>query len=363
MKKLFILLSIALPLASIAQKSVDLDKHRFSVQYRSLPTVKLDSTYRTYNVDVTSTKLMNPFMSELDPARTVRLEGWKQLDDNGHLNVSVKLGDLLPGDVSVKEKVVTTKNRSGQITGTKIYYWQEVVYSFEAEAVITDYKGMHIRDELLVSRQNKRVYRSPEFTLRPLAEGYFVLNSLTITKDLFRNSVSDAMHTLTNRLNTNFGFNEVTANDYMWVVGKRKHPEYGNWRKAVQQVMDVLFTMNATSPITGAREQVQPAIDYFEKIKKRYSGTKKHDRKIRYGCYYNLAVLYYYLDDPQSMMKEANGLELNDFDPKDARGLKNTATWLRNLFEQNNIYTRLFPVYPDNYKGPLEQDVVTVNNQ
>lgn len=362
MKKLYIILSLTLPLVSMAQKTVDLDRYRFTVQYRSLPSVKLDSTYRTYNVEVSGTKLMNPFLDELDPARSVRLEGWKQLDENGHLKVSVKLGDLLPGDVSVKERVVSTKNRNGQITGTKIYYWQEVTYSFEANAVISDYKGMHIQDEELMSRTNKLVYRSPEFTLRPMAEGYFLLNSLAVTKELFRDNVSNAMHILSNRLNNNFGFNAVTVNDYMWVVGKRKHPEYDNWRKAIQQVMDVLFTMNANTPITGAKEEVQPAINYFEKIKKLYSSNNRHDRKIRYGCYYNLAVLYYYLDDPQLMMKEANGLELNDFDPKDAKGFKTTATWLRNLFEQNNIYTRHFPVNPDSYKGPLEQGSVSVNN-
>jgi len=53
-------------------------------------------------------------------------------------------------------------------------------------------------------------------------------------------------------------------------------------------------------------------------------------------------------------MKEANGLELNDFDAGDAKGFKRTATWLKNLFEQNNIYTRHFPVNTDNLHGPME---------
>lgn len=362
MKKLYIALFLIAPLFSLAQKTVDLDRHRFSVQYRSLPGMKIDSTYRTYDVEVTATQLMTPFFQDADPAKTVRLEGWKQLDANGHLNVRVKLGDLLPGDVSVKERVVSTKNGNGIITGTRTFYYQEVSYTFEATAVISDYKGMHILDEDLASRQYKRVYRSPEFTIRAMAEAYFLVNSIAVTKELFRESVSNAMHTLSRRLNDNFGFESVNVNDNMWVIDSRKHPEYGDWRNAIRQSIDVLFSMNAYTPITGALEQLKPAIDYFEKIKRDYSSTNRHDRKIRYGAYYNLAVIYYYLDDPQSMMKEAHGLELNDFDPNDAKGFKRTASWLKNLFEQNNIYTRHFPVNPENFQGPLEQASVSVSN-
>jgi hypothetical protein len=117
--------------------------------------------------------------------------------------------------------------------------------------------------------------------------------------------------------------------------------------------------MNANTSIEGAREQLKPVIDYFEKIKRIYSSTSKHDRKMKYASYFNLAVLYYYLDDPQAMMKEAKGLELNDYDAKDARGFVQTATWLKNLFEQNNIYTRHFTINPSAFKGPYEKADVT----
>lgn len=353
---LLLLLSFSL----FAQKSVDLDKYRFAVQFRSLPTVRIDSAYRTYDIQVEATKLMNPLLSDMQPEKSVRLEGWKKLPEAGHITVMVKLGDLVPGDVSVKERVVTNKNGNGVITGTKTYYYQEVAYTFEAEAIVTDYKGMHLMDEQLASRNYKRVYRSPEFTNRVIAAGYFLANSMAVTKELFRESVTSVMHRLSERLNRNFGYEPVTVNDMMWVIDSRKHPEYDDWRNAIRQINDVLFSLSASAPATDALQQVQPAINYFEKIKKLYSSSSRHDRKIRYGCYYNLAVLYYYLDDPQSMMKEANGLELNDFDAKDAKGFKETATWLKRLFEQNNIYTRHFPIDTESFKGPYEKEDVSV---
>ncbi len=361
MKKLYFAACLLLPFTLMAQKSVDLDRYRFSVQFRSLPAMRIDSTYRTYQVEVDATKMMRPFLQELQPENTVRLEGWRKLPQDGHLLVKVKLGDLLPGDVAVKERVVTTRNGSGQTTGTKIFYYQEVVYTFEAEAVITDHRGIHIMDQQLASRGTKRTYKSPEFAVRALAEGYFVINSMAVTKELYRESVNRALHYLSERLTVNFGFDAVTAEDNMWVIDSRKHPEYNDWRNAIRQIQDVLFSMNASTPITGAKEQVQPAIRYFEKIKRDYAGPSRHDRKLRYGCYYNLAVLYYYLDDPQAMMKEANGLVLNDFDIKDGVAFEKTATWLRNLFQQNNIYTRHFPINTENLKGPYEKADMTVN--
>lgn len=361
MKKFYLPLLLLLPFTVIAQKSVDIDKYRFTVQFRSLPSMRIDSSYRTYHVTVESTKMMQPFFQELEPENTLRLEGWRRLSQDGHLAVNVKLGDLLPGDVSVKQRVVTTRNGNGQTTGTKIFYYQEVVYTFEAEAVVTDHRGQHLLDQQLAGRNYKRVYKSPEFAIRALAEGYFVVNSMAITRELYRESVNRAMHALDDRLNEQFGFRAVSANDNMWVIDSRKHPEYSDWRKALREIQDVLFSMNASTPITGAKEQVQSAIDYFEKIKRNYSSSNRHDRKLRYACYYNLAVLYYYLDDPQAMMKEANGLILNDFDPKDGEAFAKTATWLRNLFLQNNIYTRHFPIDTDAFRGPSEKTDVTAN--
>jgi hypothetical protein len=358
-KKFYYFFFLLFPYAATAQKSVDLDRFSFSVQYRSLPKLQLDSSYRTYNVAVEGTQLMHAFLQEMSPEKTVILEGWRKLEQDGHVNIKVKLGDLLPESVSVKERAETIKNRSGQITGTRTYYHQEVIYSFEANAIITDYKGMHIMDQELADRKNKQVYRSPEFALRPLAEGYFVVNSLAVSKDLYRDCVNRAMHYLSDRITENFGFEEVTAKDFMWIIDSRKHPEYRAHRQAFQQMNEVLFTLNASSSMEGVREKLQPVIDYFEKIKKNYSSTSKHDRKIRYASYFNLAVIYYYLDDPKAMMKEANGLELNDFDAKDAKGFVQTATWLKNLFQQTNIYTRHFSIDPSVFKGPYEKDDVT----
>ena len=86
----------------------------------------------------------------------------------------------------------------------------------------------------------------------------------------------------------------------------------------------------------------------------------KHDRKIRYASYFNLAVLYYYLDDPQAMLREASGLVLNDFDARDGKGFETTAIRLKNLFEETKTYTRHFPIDTSTFKGPNEATATAI---
>jgi hypothetical protein len=343
-----------LPLSLFAQKKVDLDKFGFTVQFRSLPNYKLDSTYRTYNVEIEGTKLMETFLKDLDPEKNVFLEGWRKLAEEGHLSIKVLFEDLLPESFTIKERVENIKDRSGLITSTRTYYAQEVTYTFSAKAIITDYKGTHINDLQLANRSYKQTYTSPEFPIKQIAAGYFMLNAMKVTSDLYRKSVNRAMRYLSDRISEDFGFGEVTVNDFMWIIDSRKHPEYDAHRKVFQQMNTVLFGLNASTPIDVVREQLKPVIQYFESIKKQYPSNSKHDRKIRYASYYNLAVLYYYLDDPQMMMKEASGLALNDYDANDARGFEESALRLKKQFQLSNINTRHFKIDPSGFKGPYE---------
>jgi len=343
-----------IPIAVFAQKKVDLDKFGFSVQFRSLPNYRLDSSYRTYNVEVEGTKIMEPFVKELDPGKSVILEGWRKLPEDGHLNIKVKLDDLLPESFAIKERIENVTDKTGKIISSKTFYYQEVIYTFSASAIITDYKGAHIKDQELASRTYKQTYRSPEFPFKHIASGYFMLNSMKLISELYRSSVTKAMHKLSNFISDDFGYGEVTVNDFMWIIDSRKHPEYDAHRKAFQQLNTAFFGLDANTPIDGVREQLKPVIQYFESIKKNYSSSSKHDRKIRYASFYNLAVLYYYLDDPQMMIKEASGLALNDFDSKDARGFEQSALRLKKQFQVSNIYTRHFRININSFKGPYE---------
>src|SRR5438045_3603477 len=113
MKNFYAFTLLFISYAVSAQKNVDLDRFNFTVQYRALPAMKLDSTYRTYNVEIEATKLMQPLLNQIDPAKTVWLEGWRKLPSQGHLMIHVKLDDILPENVSEKERVENITDKYG----------------------------------------------------------------------------------------------------------------------------------------------------------------------------------------------------------------------------------------------------------
>jgi hypothetical protein len=351
--------ALLLPLAVFCQK-IDLDPFKFTSQYRSLPNIKLDSSYHTYHVSVEGTRLMQTYLKNMSPEKSVILEGWKMLKKNGHLEIQLKLGDLLPESFSAMEREEIIKDRAGKETGRRKLYWQEIVYTFSAFADITDYKGVHIENIPLADRDYKQVYKSPEFAIKQMAEGYFILNSLAVTEQLYKNCVTRATNYLSQQITDDFGYAERNVSDFMWILDSRKHPEYQPHRQAFLTINEVLFSISANRTLDGIREQLQPAIDYFESIKKKYSSMSKNDRKLRYASYYNLAKLYYYLDDPQAMRKEASGLILNDFDAKDGKALEESAMRLKNLLDQSSLNSRHFAIDTSAFRGPGELSEITV---
>jgi hypothetical protein len=322
--------------------------------------MRIDSNYRTYNVTIEGGRLMQRYLDELSPEGSVVLQGWKRLNKKGHLSIQIKLEDIMPEAFSIREREEIIKDKSGKETGRNKFYTQEVVYTFSAFADISDYKGAYIKKLVLADRNRKQTYRSPEFAYRNMAEGYFMINSFTITEQLYKNSVNYALSNLSDRLTTDFGYAERTVTDFMWILDSRKHPEYRAHRQAFLTINEVMFSIRANQSLEGIREQLRPAIDYFEGIKKKYTSNDKNSRKLRYASYYNLAKLYYYLDDPQAMKREAGGLILNDFDAKDGKALEASALYLSNLFRQTNLNSRHFAIDTSAFKGPGESSVIAV---
>ncbi|MEP7374065.1 MAG: hypothetical protein ABI675_11790 [Chitinophagaceae bacterium] len=357
MRKNLLTIVLLLPLMVFSQK-VDLDRFKFTSQFRSLPTILVDSSYHTYHVSVETSRLMQAYLNGMTPEKSVILEGWRMLKKNGHLAIGVKLEDLLPESFSLREREEIIKDRAGKETGRRKLYSQEVTYTFSAFADVSDYKGAHIENIELADRNYKQVYRSPEFAIRTMAEGYFLLNSLAVSEQLYKNCVNRAINYLNTRINNDFGYAVTTITEHMWILDSKKHPEYQAHRQAFQTCSEVLFNINANRSLDGVREELKPAIDYFESIKRKYPSTSKHDRKLRYASYYNLAVLYYYLDDPQAMQKEANALILNDYDAKDGRSLASTAFYLKNLFMETKLTSRHFAIDTTSFKAPGEQPSV-----
>jgi len=352
MKKPLLLYILTLISLTLAAQKVDLDRFYFTATYIDLPRKALDPSYRTYSVRVETGRLARMDMHNDNLENEVLIDGWRKLDAGAHIMVNTRIDDVIieKSDIIQREEII--KDKYGKQTGSRMHYSMQLVYSFEARLNVTDFKGAVILNQQLVSRENKRTYNCTEFDSRREAESFFRYNMVPVTSEIMNRSATGVLQDISVMLTVNYGFTQRTVNDFMWILNTRKNNESDDHKKAFLAIKDALFQMTADQPLDKTRSLAQPAIDYFENIKKRFSSSSKSDRKMRYASYYNLAKLYYYLDDPDAAMKQATGLELNDFDARDSKQLEAAATDLKWLLQQSGIRTRHFTILPDQLHGP-----------
>ena len=119
-----------------------------------------------------------------------------------------------------------------------------------------------------------------------------------------RNYVQNSINELNGFLVENFGFYTVKKEDFLWILDA-KTDEGKTQSEAIEAVRMLFKEMKANESTETLEKQLQPLIDYFESLKKKYTENDKGSRKMRYSAYYNLGKIYYYLDKPEKVIKEA----------------------------------------------------------
>ncbi|HYF30732.1 MAG TPA: hypothetical protein VD993_06410 [Chitinophagaceae bacterium] len=359
MKKIFYLIALTAFMAGCGGSAavsngdkVDLDKFSFTASYRDLPRNALDTSYHTYSVQIDYGYLTRLSLKRGELENQVRLEGWRRLPYGAHVQVKIKFEDLIIQSSDVREKEEVIKDKDGKETGKRKYYVVEVGYTFGAQAKITDYKGAFIDEIQLASRDQRRTHYSDNFSSAAEANVYSKIGLVMLQPQLTRQSMNGVLENLSNNLTVNYGYPERTVNDFFWIVNSRKHPEYENHRRAWLNFRQAIAMMSPDEPLDEVKKAMQPVIEYYNKVKKMYASDSKGDKKMRYASYYNLAKIYWYLDDPDAGMKEATELIINGYDAKDGNGLEAGASNLKMLMRQAKRDSRHFRIQIEAYQGP-----------
>lgn len=335
---------------SQAQK-VDLDRYNFSYNFRMLPSTPLPEGYKTYNFDISASSTMDQVFDDDMVEGSVSIEGLKKVKGQGHITIHVRMGEVFLRDPQLKEREEVTKDKSGNVTSRKKYYWMEAIYTWNADADVTDYKGNRLHRVVFASGE-ANTWKSSEYESSGAPGDYYNNNRYSIRSGLASTLASNAMKTLTSTLNSKYGYPAVTLHDILWVMDSKKHPEQDGMQNAWSQFKAAIASMNASDSLGEFRTKTAPVIAYFESLKTKYTGSDKADKKLRYAAYYCLAKIYMLLDNPDAAMKEADLLAANDYDEKDGKYLRKEAEDLKALFEKNKIYTRHFMIDISQYAPP-----------
>lgn len=354
MKKIIFTLCAYLLCTGAISQRVDLDRFNFTASYRDFPDEPLPGTYKTFNVRIEATPSLGLGYTTSNLENMIEVEGLKKVSGTGHVTILAILDDIVIEKTETKERVEVKKDRQGVET-RKSYFATEMTYSFSARASAYDYKGNTVLSNyILYERENRRVYKTSEFSNPVDAANNYNNKILEIKSGLAKQLVNTAISNLNSALNTRYGYAIQRVNDIFWILNNKKHPEYGEQQKAWNNFKNAIVLMSPDESLEKIKEKLKPVIAYFDKVKTIYSGSDKEARKLRYASYYNLAKIYLYLDDPAAAIREADGLAMNDYDESDGRTLRAIAENLDAQLKKNNATTRHFPVDIASYEPPVK---------
>ena len=360
MKKTLIFLLFLVSVTISAQK-VDLDRFYFDVSYQQLPKEPVPFEKRSFTSEVKLGGKIQMYANPTTLKENVNIFGWKKSDENPTVKIELNIEDFVERDVTPKIRVEETKDRDGKVTSRREYHYVLSKYSGRAYAKLagprtpTPLSTKQIEDEkakqaaastnrflknAVVKKDttdaiggfnlnyNEEIeVKSAEFPDPRSAMKAFYLNKNGIHDNTLRGFVDGTLNKVNTSINYNYGYKPVNTNQILWILDA-KNEEGTTQIEAIQAVKSLFKSMKADEPIVDLKSNMQPLIEYFDSLKTKYTEDSKPARKMRYSAYYNLAVIYLLLDEPEKTIVEAEKLILNDYDKADGKELINRANRL-----------------------------------
>lgn len=327
--------------AVFAQKNVDLDRKYVQLSHVDLPDEKVDTSWKTYRVQVDNSENFMAGGYPLDALESRKfLSGYLHDRTNPDLFLRLSSSRVAATSVDIKSKSTTTKDKSGKET-TTYTYWYDLVYSYTAYATLSKKNGA-VLQKLQYGGSDKHDI-GPSYSTHAAANDAYMNSRGNIVAGLLKKEV-EAMVTSTNStLNRSYGFVPKVSTFNLWEIGTKKHPEYeaftANSDKCASTIKSQI-TVNGT--LNAAKESLKPIIEYYQQIPGKFTSDEKGDKKIRYAAYYNLALIYFALEDFEKVKENANLLIKNDFDVKDGEEWIKQVEALQKQFQVNGFVTRHF---------------------
>jgi len=321
-------------LAHSYSQKVDIDNHRIGIEYASLPENFIIPEDRTYQVEISSGSYK---FDKKDIENHLVIRGWDK-KDAGAARIQVRLTGFIRGKSSYKKRVSEKKDKNGKVISKTNYYRYEVTNTGRADlriyGPVNKYKDATKKlsknekekqaevasnpflQNIDVSDQDKKFdemvqsydlsknysYATREFeSIKAASDSY----NRNISAE-YANHLEDFNASITNRstryLNQFYGYNRKRDRAIFKRLDSTKHPEFEMYENAVQATETIFAEKRFNKSYENIAESMQPIIDYFEAILTNYGSKDKQHKKLKSASMYNIAQIYYYLDQPDKVI-------------------------------------------------------------
>jgi hypothetical protein len=326
---------------AFAQKNVNVDNLRFNYLERQLPQKLLSPPFFYYTVKLDLPGSIRNFVDEQGLYEMVNIVGQRVTYEpsNDDVIINAKMSPVIILGSSVKERIAERKARDGTVT-KEHFYTMEIIYNFEANAVVVQ-KGKILNRYTMCSRTQNFTFRSIEYKTQKETSDFWRNNREVLIEQFTRERAENSIASLSKSLNNTFGFPIIRQSALIKTINEKNHPENETLRDNSNEIKSRMETLDGTIPLT--EDDMADLIEYFESIPDRYSdATSKADIQLRYVAYFNLCRIYLFINQPQKVKKLADLLFANGQDKKDGQTLKKEADAMAKRFDKSIFKTAQF---------------------
>ncbi|MBO0590288.1 hypothetical protein I2486_02610 [Cellulophaga sp. E16_2] len=325
---------------TLCAQSANLDREYFKVSYVNLPSHPiLEDAKRTYSSNT----------------RSIRLSGFTKVATNGTIDFVFNFHGTKAGEVNIEKETVEEKDEDGKVISTKYYY--NVHTSFSSSATLS-LANSYTEKSSSNTYQESDNYVSSSFKSYSAASKYYNDNRYNIRDEYrvkHRSEIEDQIYSRVNYLYGYVPYTSSNGNNF-WILGNKKHSEFGKHQEAGNGLKEIFEKMEYNQPVETLLAEVKPIVGYFDDVVVRFNGDDKKSRKVRYASFYNNALLYLKLDQPEKAKEYANKLIANDYDKGDGKRIIANADKLIEELKLNELDTRHFEVITEDIS---DEPVVT----
>ena len=334
-KVLRALVLISICVLSFSSTALDLDREDFKVSYMQLPEQPIvNPINRNYSVYYNSAYKSHEFQSLIEDS--FHINGFTRFDTNATIHLDFQFEDLKVVNTEVLEDERQVKGDDGK-SYTEYFYIPVLTYTTSAQ-VFVNYANGESKVYKFGNKKNKfkgqEAYSTSEANIALTSELYQVVFE---EQNRFILETTIAMQSKLNELH---GYQTVDKSDYLLILDSRRYPEYKDYKRYYQLTTRLFKQMTPFESVEGIRSGIQPVLDFLMGIPEKYPEKKKAHVKMRYASYYNIAKIYYYLDEFEKAIDYYEKVIENDYhEGQSKRNIKDIDK-LKDLLAVNQVNTR-----------------------
>lgn len=307
--------------------------------YIQYPSEPLGDDYKTYNIVVN----MEPYLPVVAPfiRDNIRIPGFGSTNEAADMIVTFTIKFYFR-DHTVEEHDV--KDRKGNITSKE--YILRLAYAYIINYSLTDnHSGRNLysaSDKKGQPEYSERLNRDEKW-MKVYSDKYSMRAAISSIEKIQTQIVQSIIKEKCSYLNAacalKYGTQSMIRIPAPFVhLNESDFYEHYFYLKYMSDLKVVMEKMTLNQGIEQFMPELKPVIDYLESLVSRYA-TTQIGMTMAATSYYNIGLIYYYLDLPEQALSYAQKV-LDSGDQRRGNSLQSTALQLQHILKVNNKTSR-----------------------